>query len=307
MAALAYERGRQESEHRNRRFRRRLSPSIAADFSQEGHHIDKNVAASNNHSEEHNGKAVEKSSAESNSPFAAGNTRESLEASAKSSLRNTFEHGSDIDVVHRVRSTRSLTASPPLGPTSGDGAIASHSTVASFFRHLNEPQATLADSPDLHPLVSEVGTRLTTASIFSNHDTISASDGAASAALDSSLNTPRSLQGRYVTTSAGVALGTSPLDIVIDRQQGETQLNNAVNKYAETEIEVRSCVVCLPQCMFTRNVHISSLFMFRWIVRLRPTLMLTQNQTIFHWMTRRQIEAMDLIPVQHTNHFQRLE
>ena len=260
MAALAHERGRQESEHRNRRFRRRLSPSIAADFSQEGHHSDKNVAATNNHSEEQNGKSFEKSSTESNDAFATGNTRESLEASAKSSLRNTFEHGSDIDVVHRVRSTRSLTASPPLGSTSGDAGIASHSAVASFFRHFIEPQGTLADSPDLHPLVSEVGSRLSAASAFSNLDSLSTSDGAASAALDSSLNTPRLLQGRYVATSAGVALGTSPLGIVIDRQQGEAQLNNGANKFAEAEIEVRSNVVSLTLCMFTTNVHKSSIF-----------------------------------------------
>ena len=239
MAALAYERGRQESEHRNRRFRRRLSPSNAGDFVQEGHHADKNVAVSNNHPEEHNGKLVERLSAVSNDAFASGNSRESLEAGAKTSLRNTFEHGSDIDVVHRVRSTRSLTASPPLGATPGDAAMASHATVASFFRHLNEAQGTLADSPDLHPLVTEVGSRLSAASAFSHLDTLSASDGAASAALDSSLNSQRLLQGRYVATSAGVSLGTSPLDIVIDRQKGEAQMNNAVNKYAEAEIEVR--------------------------------------------------------------------
>ena len=256
MAALAYERGRQESEHRNRKFRRQLSPSISGEFSPERNHIDKNLATLSNPLEEHIEKSDEKSLAKLNGIPAIENTRESIEAHSKNSLRSTFEHGSDHDAVHRVLSSRSLTASPPLGATTGVARNASHSTVASFFRHLNEAHVTLADSQDLHPLVSDVGSRLSAASAFSNLDALSATqDGAASATLDSSLNAQRALQRQYVAASVGVALGTSPLDIVIDGQQGESHLNNATNRYADADIEVRSNASFFIQCMFTTNIH----------------------------------------------------
>ena len=307
MAALAYERGRQESEHRNRRLRRRLSPSSAGDFSPERRHIDKNMATVSNHLEEHMEKSVVKSSAESNDASPIERTRESLEASAKVSLRSTFEHGSDLDAVHRVRSSRSLTASPPLGASTGVATNTSHSNVASFLRHLNEAPGTLADSQDLHPLVAEVGSRLSADSAFSNLGALSSPhEGAASASLNSSLHTQRALQGRYVATSAGAALGSSPLDIVINRQQGESHLNNNTNKYAEADIEVRSNAACPIPCNFTTIFHKSPFLLLRSIVRPHPTQMLTQNQMIFHWMTPRRIEAMDLILVQDTNHFPRL-
>jgi hypothetical protein len=60
MAALASERERRESEQRNRRFRKQLSPSSASDLSSEGQRNDRNAGSGKTNSDEQNGKSVRK-------------------------------------------------------------------------------------------------------------------------------------------------------------------------------------------------------------------------------------------------------
>lgn len=249
MAALAFERERQESEQRNRRFRKQLSPSSAPDLSPEIQRIERNSGSGKASSDEYNSKSFEKASTVSASDAAAAAgkvnsiTRESVEA--KASLRNKFEHGSDQTAVQQIQSTRSMTTSPPPPSMGAATAIpmASHSTVASFVRHLTETQLALPETQGLH---GEVSTGADAPSLLYPVDAQVNAAGAAMPNLNSNgnvqqLTVQQLLQLQQATALVGV-MGTTPLDLLIDRQQGEPHIPNGSTKYGEADAEVGSNV-----------------------------------------------------------------
>lgn len=249
MAALAFERERQESEQRNRRFRKQLSPSSAPDLSPEMQRTERNSGSGKASSEEYNSKSLEKASTVSASDAAAAAgkvnsiTRESVEA--KASLRNKFEHGSDQTAVQQIQSTRSMTTSPPPPSMGAATAIpmASHSTVASFVRHLTETQLALPETQGLH---GEVSTGADAPSLLYPVDAQVNAAGAAMPNLNSNgnvqqLTVQQLLQLQQATALVGV-MGTTPLDLLIDRQQGEPHIPNGSTKYGEADAEVGSNV-----------------------------------------------------------------
>ena len=254
MAALAFERERQESEQRNRRFRKQLSPSSAPDLSPEMQRTERNSGSGKASSDEYNSKSFEKASTVSAGDAAAAAaagkvnniTRDSVEA--KASLRNKFERGSDqtnVQQIQQIQSTRSMTTSPPPPSMGAATAIpmASHSTVASFVRHLTETQLALPETQGLH---GEVSTGADAPSLLYPVDAQVNAAGAAMPNLNSNgnvqqLTVQQLLQLQQATALVGV-MGTSPLDLLIDRQQGEPHIPNGSTKYGEADAEVGSNV-----------------------------------------------------------------
>lgn len=154
MSALAGERERHESEQRNRRIRRRLSPSTVGDnMSDVGPEMAAKQQQQQHHhhhhfSDEDNNKTSDHSSAVSeNSTMSAA---DSVAAQAKASLRQKFDHAALDPPQQQLRAAaiggniRSMATSPPppslAGGTPAGIAMSSHSTVASFVRHLTEAQ-----------------------------------------------------------------------------------------------------------------------------------------------------------------------
>jgi hypothetical protein len=228
MAALAYEKGREESENRNRRFRRRFSPSIPGYFSLDGRSTDHDPETMSKNTDEKNGKS---SSLRTSDLPVGHHAHDSAEECAKAaSSRNKLEQASDHEVVHDRRSFRSLSTSPPLEATSGVDTVEPQSTVASLYRKHRDYSSTHTASHDLHPFVP--GTGCSDQHSFSNLETqFKASDGAVLSVPDSRHKSQQVLL-MHPATMANVVLGSSPLD----RHLGE--LNNSADKYAENENEV---------------------------------------------------------------------
>lgn len=155
MAALADERGRQESELRQRRMRRRpVSPSDDAAFDNNtdmmqrsnGHLKDDPNASKFKGSASNDGKSGgDDGDAFSSSARAAHGSREMLEAAARASLRTKFDHvgidphsSPDRD-VRSIAENRGMTNSPPppslaLSAAPSNISLQSHGGVSGFVR-----------------------------------------------------------------------------------------------------------------------------------------------------------------------------
>jgi hypothetical protein len=255
MTALTDERERHESEQRNRRLRRRLSPSAVGD----GSIADVDVAkqqqqqqqhAHHPHTNNHHHPFEDKTS-EHGSPVGSDGgamSAEAMAAQAKASLRHKFDHGLAADPQQQQQlrvaiggNIRSMTTSPPppslAGATSAGIAMSSHSTVASFVRHLTEAQQQQSgigtDQDQLHPVA-----RAPSPILF-------AGGGIEPPSLGGHPANARSvhlLQMHQTVSlgSAGVLDGGAPtMDIVIDPKQQGGAVGSHGSKESDLETEVR--------------------------------------------------------------------
>jgi hypothetical protein len=172
---------------------------------------------------------------------------EEVAAQAKASLRQKFDHGLAADPQQQQQlrvaiggNIRSMTTSPPpptlTGATSAGIAMSSHSTVASFVRHLTEAQQQQSsigtDQDQLHPMA-----RAPSPILFAG-----TGGGIESPALGGHPGNVHMLQMHHAASlpSAGVLDGGAPtMDIVIDPKQQGGVVGSHGSKESDLETEVR--------------------------------------------------------------------
>lgn len=288
MAALADEKGRQESELRQRRLRRRTSsPTDDVMMDYEPRMQTKDYGSDNrrNLSPEKKSDHYDGIHHGGHGKNGSEGPREMLEAAARASLRSKFDHvgldshSSEGRDVRSIAENRGMTNSPPPPSLSMSAALTGHGGAAGFVRQHHPEQ-----NPD-HSSIARVSSPI----LFS-HGGESPTHASANMHM---------LQLHHAAALAGDSMGSagsSPFDLSLD---GRTQGNLGGSENADLEVRFTNCKKCSSfELRFIHNIsHCLGLFLFRWnMVALRRQIpMSIRSRMMFLWMIRHPTAVMGRI------------
>jgi hypothetical protein len=229
LAALADEKGRQESELRQRRLRRRTSsPSddVMMDYEPRMHTKDDGSDNRRNLSPEKKSDHYDGNHHGGRGKNGGEATREMLEAAARASLRSKFDHvgldshSSEGRDVRAIAESRGMTNSPPPPSLSMSAALTGHAGAAGFVRQHHPDQ-----NPD-HPLIARVSSPI----LFTH--------GGEPTHASTSMHM---LQLHHAATLAGNSMsgaGSLPFDLAL---HGRAQGNLGGSENPDLEVRFTNC------------------------------------------------------------------